>query len=178
MDENEIRSKMRSFSQFRGVFARNEFREALHKCREHDEEGGFIVNTDPDTKPGEHWLAVYYTKYNQFNFFDSYGLAPSTYGFDNGVFSQRNKRCVQSAVSDACGQHCIYYLVNRFRENIDPYSAFPVSTPKADLDSSVRSFVESLPQGSAGEVQKSLRHQRSGTLTHYSDYLRARGMIF
>ena len=115
-------------------------------------EGGFIVNTDPDTKPGEHWLAVYYTKYNQFNFFDSYGLSPSTYGFDNGVFSQHNKRCVQAAVSDTCGQHCIYYLVNRFRGNTDPYSAFPMSTPKADLDSSVRSFVESLPR-SADEVQ-------------------------
>ena len=176
MDENEIRSKMRSFSQFRGVFARNEFREALHKCRELDTEGGFIINTDPDSKPGEHWLAVYYTQYKQFNFFDSYGLSPNTYGFNNDAFSQYNKRCVQALVSDTCGQHCIYYLINRFKGNTDPYSAFPLSTPVADLDSFVRSFVDSLPK-SADEVQ-SLRHQRSSTFTHYRNYLRARGIIY
>jgi hypothetical protein len=176
MDENQIRNKMRSYSQFRGVFARNEFREALHKCRNLDTESAFIINTDPESKPGEHWLAVYYTPYKQFNFFDSYGLSPNTYGFSNDVFSEYNKRCVQALESDTCGQHCIYYLINRFKGSKDPYSAFPMSTPVSGLDSFVRSFVDTLPRF-ADEIQ-SQRHQRSNTFTHYRNYLRANGIVY
>ena len=36
----------------------------------------FIVNTDPSTKPGEHWVAISKNSDGTGEYFDSYGLPP------------------------------------------------------------------------------------------------------
>lgn len=41
-----------------------------------------IINTQPRTKPGEHWLACYFDKYKNSYFFDSYGQSPLIYKLD------------------------------------------------------------------------------------------------
>lgn len=35
-----------------------------------------VANLDPDTKPGSHWVAVYFDKNGVADYFDSYGRRP------------------------------------------------------------------------------------------------------
>ena len=34
----------------------------------------YVINSDPSSKPGEHWVAVYFDKRSRGEYFDSYGL--------------------------------------------------------------------------------------------------------
>ena len=34
----------------------------------------YVINSDPSSKPGEHWVAVYFDKRGRGEYFDSYGL--------------------------------------------------------------------------------------------------------
>lgn len=82
-----------------------------------------IVNSDPSDKPGTHWVAFFMNKSQQIEdnrpileFFDSYGLPPSTYSFDHissafNVLS--NKYSLQSYSSTVCGHYCLFYLYLR-----------------------------------------------------------------
>ena len=40
---------------------------------------GLVANTDPSTKPGMHWVAMYFPDASTSEFFDSYGFPPSFY---------------------------------------------------------------------------------------------------
>lgn len=73
-----------------------------------------VANTDPSTKPGTHWVAIYLESPNKIEFFDSYGLHPSVYGFSFSVVKY-NQSQLQSFTSNVCGQYCIYYLFKRSR---------------------------------------------------------------
>ena len=35
---------------------------------------GMVVNLDPSTKPGSHWVAIYVSEFNVSEYFDSYGF--------------------------------------------------------------------------------------------------------
>lgn len=78
-----------------------------------------VINTQPSTMPGAHWLAVYIDRYRYGYFFDSFGHAPTYHDFpeDINIFLQKNcidvcysKKQVQNDGSVTCGQHCIYLL--------------------------------------------------------------------
>ena len=34
----------------------------------------YVINSDPSSEPGEHWVAVYFDKRGRGEYFDSYGL--------------------------------------------------------------------------------------------------------
>ena len=53
---------------FRGVFACDQLpkRYVLRPS-------GLVVNTDPSTQPGEHWVAIYIARGGESEYFDSYG---------------------------------------------------------------------------------------------------------
>ena len=74
----------------------------------------FVSNTHPSSKPGEHWVAFYYLSPSSAEFFDSYGMHPSLYGFSLAPMHM-NHRSLQSLSSNVCGQYCIYYLYHRSR---------------------------------------------------------------
>ena len=81
---------------------------------------GFIINTDPSTKPGTHWVAFYFPSEQKAEFFDSYGQPPEHYkhiakDFLNKHVWTFNTRKLQSAWSGVCGQYCIFYLCHRAR---------------------------------------------------------------
>ena len=42
--------------------------------------GSYVVNTDPSTAPGEHWVAMFFNNPRSAEFFDSYCLHPIVYG--------------------------------------------------------------------------------------------------
>ena len=73
----------------------------------------FVANTDPEGKPGAHWLAFYYDYPNVVDFFDSYGMHPSLYSFDVPNILSFNPIQFQSYSSNVCGQYCIYFLSKR-----------------------------------------------------------------
>ena len=81
---------------------------------------GFVANTDPSSGPGTHWVAFYFPSEEKGEFFDSYGHAPEYYRKSFGDFLKSrawdfNRRKLQSAWSDVCGQYCIFYLSHRAR---------------------------------------------------------------
>ena len=82
---------------------------------------GYIVNTDPAGKPGEHWLAIW-TKGNVCEVFDSYGLPLTTYSdpelqkwFSQWKHVLQNQDTLQALDSQTCGHYAIMYLKDRAR---------------------------------------------------------------
>ena len=75
----------------------------------------FIFNTQDNSLPGQHWVAVYVSKNGHGLFFDSYGLPPY---INNNIRRLRkncerltwNTRSLQSESSSVCGQFCIMFL--------------------------------------------------------------------
>jgi len=79
-----------------------------------------ILNTDRETEPGDHWIALIY-KHRYFYFCDSYGRT-----FRNPTFSsafsdtiesfigksahRRNTKFLQQLTSNACGDYCVYFI--------------------------------------------------------------------
>ena len=81
----------------------------------------FILNTDPRTKPGAHWLAFFYdSSTRQLAYFDSFGLPLSFHGLVAHTLPlrYRNVRIIgvntvgmlQSPDTMVCGYYCALYL--------------------------------------------------------------------
>jgi hypothetical protein len=79
--------------------------------------GTFIVNTDPHTKRGSHWLAVnFQPKSYSGNYFDSYGLAPYISSIKEFLkrtcnVSEYNKTQLQGMSSTVCGKYCCIFAL-------------------------------------------------------------------
>lgn len=80
----------------------------------------YILNTDRSDGPGQHWCVVYYYR-NTAEFFDPFGMHPTTYGLDIIVESRgfqylvHNTCTVQNILSSVCGYHCLFYAFHRVR---------------------------------------------------------------
>ena len=74
----------------------------------------YIFNTDPASKPGTHWVAVYFNTRGRGYYFDPLGVAPSSsiaeFFFANGKSHAYNHHQIQSAATDACGHYCVMFL--------------------------------------------------------------------
>lgn len=80
----------------------------------------FIVNTDPSTRDGEHWTAIYIHNDNRGEYFDSFGKPPAktvqTYLNKNATGGwEFNRRQVQG-ISTLCGGYCVQYLEYRHQQ--------------------------------------------------------------
>ena len=100
-------------TKFCGVFPSDKIPRTIHRypC-------GFVVNTDPSTKPGTHWVAFYFPSEEKAEFFDSYGHTPKYYKLSLGNLATKyiwtfNHRTLQSAWTAVCGHYCIFYLAHR-----------------------------------------------------------------
>lgn len=74
-----------------------------------------IANTDPASKPGEHWVAIYITKNGHAEYFDSFGFAPMKKNIllflrNNSKTYKFNPVKIQSLFSNQCGKFCAVYL--------------------------------------------------------------------
>lgn len=82
---------------------------------------GLIINTDPITLPGRHWVAFYLNEQNELECFDSFGKPPSAYSIYLKEFMSRFSKTVSSDIhlqsrnSNVCGQYCLLYLMCRCR---------------------------------------------------------------
>ena len=77
----------------------------------------FIVNNDPSTLPGRHWLAVFFTSVNEH--FDSAGFYPNktleAELVSHGPKFKYNNNRVQAYNSDTCGLYCLFFCYFRCR---------------------------------------------------------------
>ena len=122
----------------------------------------FIANVDTSDKAGTHWVAFYFTKEREGEFFDSYELPPSNYSRTFSLFLNNNSngwkfnsKTLQSIDSKVCGHCCLYFalfcsrqvsmstIVNRFSGNKSRNDflvqrfiekRFPISLPKYRTD--------------------------------------------
>lgn len=92
-------------------------------------DSSYIANTDPASKPGEHWVAFYFdAKAGRVEVFDSFAVK-SLHIYDRTwdkwvrkAFCRSppptlltNNHVIQSDSSDVCGIYCLYYLYERSR---------------------------------------------------------------
>jgi hypothetical protein len=79
--------------------------------------GCLILNTDPHTQEGSHWLAVYVLpKAYKINLFDSYGQAPyipniQSFIRRNCYVREYNKVQLQGLNSTVCGKYCCLFAL-------------------------------------------------------------------
>lgn len=128
MKTEELEEYMRNdayISSFQwGVVAQDEIPHEIH------EPAVFIVNTDPSTKPGTHWLTLFFN-FNCAEQFDSSGQKPilniqHELVTHSQCYMYNNVR-VQSYFSDTCGQFSLFFAYFRcrgysFREIMNMFS--------------------------------------------------------
>ena len=105
-----------AYSCFLDVFASNELPSKILSYP-----SGLIDNTDPNNKPGQHWVAMFLEEDKE-ELFDSYGLPPN---FNTDHFTkflayhpadtERNVGTLQALNSNVCGYYCLFYLFRRSR---------------------------------------------------------------
>jgi hypothetical protein len=103
-------------SLFLGAVARDELRSVKIRYP-----SCLIVNNEPRSQPGGHWLAIYYSKDKRAYFFDSYGNDPAFYRLqdfiqDTSSSWEYNKQRIQG-LSEFCGLYSILFLLYKTRNN-------------------------------------------------------------
>ena len=93
-------------------------------CDQPSRPAAVIINSGNENTKGEHWEAIYISP-NRLEFFDSYGLPPIQDGTSKllDLLSDKQWVCNHQPVQDimdmtsrACGQHCLYYIMNRYHK--------------------------------------------------------------
>ena len=71
MDTVEIQCTLQNVKSFIGVFPSDLLPNSISRS------GSVIINTDPHTERGSHWLAIHFeTRSSRAYYFDSYGIFP------------------------------------------------------------------------------------------------------
>jgi len=115
MDTRQLSEALKKYDKFNGVFARDQLRNVNFQS------GGFVINTDTSSQPGEHWVAIFIDKEGLVKYLDSFGLPPmheEILDFLDRVATRNwtyNSQPIQSVLSMSCGFFCYLYLVFRFQ---------------------------------------------------------------
>ena len=110
MNTLDINKILRKYNQFRGTYSRNLLPNKINKPF------GIVINTDPSSEPGEHWVAIYMSTEGELEYFDSFGLPPLHAEIieflDNNCVNgwSYNTITFQSIYSTTCGMYCVIYL--------------------------------------------------------------------
>ena len=75
----------------------------------------YVVNSDPCTEPGTHWVAFFHPSATHVEFFDSFGKPPSHYRLlvPSNLVLTHNHVKLQSDTTESCGKWCIIFLHRR-----------------------------------------------------------------
>jgi hypothetical protein len=104
----------------------------------------FVVNTDLESKPGEHWVAIFAKSADDVEFFDSYGMPVEAYPNIRLPFrvTTHNSVSLQAINSFACGHFCIYYICKRAQgKSLGSLVAHLAGLHPAQRDRMVRNYV-------------------------------------
>lgn len=73
-----------------------------------------IINLDNSTRPGTHWVAVYFKSRTEKEYMDSFGFPPPPVFYSIlSPFCLYNQTLLQNPISTLCGGYCLYYLFHR-----------------------------------------------------------------
>ena len=102
---------------FKGVFALDEVPLQGKKIKN----SIFVINSETKNGPGEHWIAVFFDKNSNCEFFDSLGFDPKFYSLDFLLKKSSNtltinRFAVQSIFSEFCGLYTICFILIRCRK--------------------------------------------------------------
>lgn len=114
MNTKEITERLSHLECFAGTYAVDKLPYNVPK-----KPAAFVINTDPSTLPGQHWVAAIVLPNGKCEYFDSFGFPPlngEIYDFltqyaPNGL--SYNSRTLQSATSETCGKYCILFIKMR-----------------------------------------------------------------
>lgn len=117
MDTCQVNKTFFKNKLFKGVFPCDQ----LPEIGESDLPYGLIVNTDPASKPGEHWIAMFVNENNHAEIFDSFGKPPTNKFIIEFIENNTNSSCynivrIQHDLSEKCGQFAIGYIKSRLNK--------------------------------------------------------------
>jgi len=111
-----------------GTVSRDEFDQVIEKIKPQSR-GGFIFNTDPSTKPGQHWRAIFFDGRpkgeSEIDYYDSYGASASKGDLKNikkiadklqantYLKYKENKVVQQNNESANCGFFTVKFIIDR-----------------------------------------------------------------
>ncbi len=100
-----------SYAEPKNVFAADELSKAARKVPRF-----MIVNTDPISKPGQHWVAIFVNRRNEADYFDSFAESPPPLiaeylrHFKNVNYSQHK---LQDELTFLCGLFAYFFIAHR-----------------------------------------------------------------
>ena len=143
LSSNEVNAFLSHIKHFEGPFPSNLVPlPKLHTVQ------SYIINTEPEGQPGEHWTALIIDKNNKVLFFDPLGVEllniklletlKDSLGVKNYIY---NTKTIQPLHSDGCGYYCIAFIM-AFSQDIT-YEKFleMFSVCKANNESIVLNFI-------------------------------------
>ena len=113
MNTQQISKCLKNERKFNGVFAANQIPRT-------GKEGGYIINTENSSKPGQHWVAIYQDCKGKCEYFDSFGLPPIQFEIVEYISEFAPKGCrynnlvMQQKNAISCGLYCIFFLKCKF----------------------------------------------------------------
>lgn len=76
----------------------------------------FVMNIDPASMPGSHWISICVTKLLKkkvIELFDSYGTSLKGVNLPKGWMFRQNKHRIQDFTSKVCGHYCVFFTRKR-----------------------------------------------------------------
>jgi len=125
--DTELNEMMKNYSCFAGTIMRDELKEVLQKALDEGwDRFCLVINTEPSSKDGEHWTALYIDLYitKEIAFFDPFGEEPAKSIQDDLKWYvdqlklphllkyKVNSNVLQHDRSQRCGYHCVKFLEN------------------------------------------------------------------
>jgi hypothetical protein len=112
IDETLLKNSVTRYT-YIGCFAADQIPNISHKfpfC--------MVLNVDPHTLKGSHWISIYCESSNYIEYYDSLGIWPSPSPHIENYLSnyshiKYSKYPLQSPYSRTCGRHVIFFLFNR-----------------------------------------------------------------
>ena len=130
MSNIEIDKVLNKYPEYLGCISHDQIGKILPLI-EPQSRGGIVINTDPASKPGQHWQAMYWDARpdgdHEIDFFDSYGdeidsvlqkdiaLIAHKLGAGTYLKFKENKIDYQNKTSSNCGWFSVKFLIDRFR---------------------------------------------------------------
>ena len=114
MNTQSINKQLKRIKCFKGTFPKNRIPKKNYKKFPIS----FIINTDPDYLPGQHWVALFLEN-NKAEYMDSFGFKPICCEIQNYLKKYKIKMIkyntypLQSISSSTCGAYCILYIKMR-----------------------------------------------------------------
>lgn len=117
LSSNDISNKLKRNEKCKGLFHGVYAADTLPKT--FSKPAAFIVNTDKQNAPGQHWVAIYVDAKGNCEYFDSFGLPPFIPDHLNFMRKHSkhsvtsNKMSLQGFESSVCGHYACMYILGK-----------------------------------------------------------------